>query len=156
MKYIEAVSPTFDAPRPTVFLAGGITGVWDWQAEARRILESFPSGAMLNPRRADFPIHDPNAAEEQITWEFNALTHDSDWILFWFAEKEIQPIALYELGRYAALGRNLVVGAHPDYPRRQDVLIQMKLARPEMKVWKTLQKTCNYLRLRLKGEAKRA
>lgn len=151
MQYIEAVSPTDKAEGPKVFLAGGITGVKNWQAKARRILQPLPFGSMLNPRRADFPIHDPDAAEEQITWEFNALTA-SDWVLFWFEEKEIQPIALYELGRYAAMGKNLVVGTHPDYPRFQDVHIQMELARPELKIWDTLEDTCNYLKLRLQGE----
>ena len=37
-----------------------------------------------NPRRKDFPINDPIASEEQITWEFEHLKN-SDIIIFWFA-----------------------------------------------------------------------
>jgi len=148
VRYVEAPVYPGNLPHPWVFLAGGITGVRDWQAEVRRILEPLPGGTMFNPRRANFPIHDPSAAQEQITWEYRNLTN-ADLILFWFETKETQPIVLYELGRYATLGKPLVVGAHPEYPRRQDVVIQMGLARPEIKVQTTLEETCNLVRYQL-------
>ncbi|MFI1031249.1 hypothetical protein [Streptomyces sp. NPDC020951] len=62
-------------------------------------------------------------------------------ILFWFCAEAVQPIALYELGAHAARGTRLAVGAHPEYPRRLDVLEQLRLARPGMTVHGSLQET---------------
>lgn len=118
---------------PTVFLAGGITDTADWRAAVVAMLAESPI-ALLNPRRADFPMADPTAAEEQIRWEFSALTA-ADVILFWFpAGPSPQPIALYELGRYVALDKVVVVGRDPAYSRAQDVDLQMSLARPGRRV----------------------
>lgn len=122
---------------PSVFLAGGITDCPDWQAEVRHWLAGLPV-AVLNPRREDFPIGDPSASEEQISWEFDALMRASI-VMFWFPKSpSLQPIALYELGRYAALRKPIIVGRDPDYLRAQDVDIQMRLARPEIQVHSSL------------------
>lgn len=138
--YVEA-STEYEGNRVSVFLAGGITGCPDWQAEARKRLDDLPI-AILNPRRADFPIDDPSAARGQIEWEFRHLRRVSV-VMFWFPASGpvTQPIALYELGRHAALTRRIVVGADPAYIRRQDVDIQLKLARPEIAVYDTLEDT---------------
>jgi len=112
---------------PAIFLAGGITGCPDWQAEACEMLEVDPVD-ILNPRRPDFDVTDPNAAEQQIRWEFDHLAQ-ADVILFWFpASESPQPIALYELGRHVALNRAVAVGCDPGYPRRFDVAWQVGLA----------------------------
>lgn len=140
MEYLEAPA-TIRTALPSVFLAGGITGCPDWQAEAASMLAGLDI-AVLNPRREDFPMHDPAAAEEQIRWEFRALT-GADVILFWFPDSGpiAQPVALYELGRYTALRKRFVVGRDPNYVRRQDVDIQMLLAVPTMKVHDSLEDT---------------
>ena len=53
---------------PSVFLAGGITKCREWQDEVVSALSSDEiPGVLLNPRRKDFPIGDPDAAEKQIT-----------------------------------------------------------------------------------------
>ena len=137
-KYIEAVSSLEDIQGPSVFLAGGITGCEDWQQRLARKLYSagFP-GTILNPRREDFPIEDPNAAKEQIAWEFNALKR-ADLISFWFSSETIQPIVLYELGRWLHSDKPVVIGAHKDYPRLQDVVIQTELARPDTPIVPTI------------------
>lgn len=147
--YVEA--PTEYTDRlACVFLAGGITDCPDWQAVARADLADLPA-AVLNPRRANFPIHDPTAARTQIEWEFRHLMR-ADVTMFWFpaSGSTTQPIALYELGRYAAIKNNVVVGADPTYVRRQDVLIQMELARPDIPVLDsyeaTVQRTWKMLR----------
>lgn len=138
MQYFEAPA-TIKTQLPSVFLAGGITDCPNWQAQAT----SWFAGqevAVLNPRRSNFPIHDPNAAERQICWEFSALGTASV-ILFWFpaSGSTTQPIALYELGRYAALRKPFVVGRDPNYVRRQDVDIQVGLAFPTMKIYDRLE-----------------
>jgi len=113
-----------------VFLAGGITGCPDWQQEVVKLLDDTDL-VLLNPRRANFPIHDPNAAQVQIQWEHTYL-NCADAILFWFPKEILCPIVLYELGTWSEAGKPIFVGVHPDYQRRQDVEIQTKLARPEV------------------------
>ena len=131
-RYFEAPDYYRPAPLdpPAVFLAGGITGCTDWQAGPAELLLAEDL-VVLNPRRADFPIHDPAAAPEQIAWEHHHLHLQQVVTAFWFAAETVQPIALLELG--AALdnpGRRIAVGAHPHYPRRLDVVEQTRLARP--------------------------
>lgn len=139
-RYIEAPK-TWNGEGASVFLAGGITGCPDWQQQAQRLLADLDV-TVINPRRADFPIGDPTAAPAQIAWEFDHL-HRATAILFWFPASEgPQPIALYELGRYLALGRPLAVGCDPAYPRRQDVIEQVGLAAHDMPVWGNLSATC--------------
>lgn len=139
MIYIEA--PTeFDASVPAVFLAGGITDCPNWQQEATLLLDG--PWAVLNPRRADFPIHDPSAAEAQVKWEYQHLNM-ADVVLFWFAAgPSPQPIALYELGARAAMGVSIAVGADPKYLRRTDVVLQLGHIRPELTVRDSLDAVC--------------
>lgn len=134
--YVEA--PTvYTGDLPAVFLAGGITGCRDWQAQAYDQLADMPV-AVLNPRRAHFPIDDPAAAGGQIAWEFEHLRR-ADVVLFWFpASDTVQPIALYELGAHAASGKLIAVGVDAGYPRRIDVMLQLGHVRPEVKVWGSL------------------
>jgi hypothetical protein len=138
--YVEAVTD-YTGDLPSVFLAGGITGCPDWQATAFDALADLPV-AVFNPRRKNFPIHDPSASAEQIAWEHRHLQR-ADVALFWFPASGpvVQPIALYELGRYASLVLEVAVGADPAYVRRQDVEIQMQLARPDIAVHDTLTAT---------------
>ncbi|MET8704294.1 nucleoside 2-deoxyribosyltransferase domain-containing protein [Kitasatospora sp. NPDC004723] len=135
-RYFEAPDyyvPAAGDPR-AVFLAGGITGCWDWQAVLAE--ELLAEGlVVLNPRRADFPIGDPSAAPAQIAWEHHHLHLPAVVTAFWFAAETVQPIALLELG--AALdnpARRIALGAHPHYPRRLDVVEQARLARPGLPV----------------------
>lgn len=122
---------------PAVFLAGGITGCEEWQEKVRNsIIEDC---VLLNPRRKDFPIKDPFAAEEQITWEFKML-EQTDLITFWFSDKTIQPIVLYELGRWLNSSKSIILSVHPNYPRKQDVYIQTKLARSNLTINNSLEK----------------
>jgi len=120
-----------------LFLAGGITGCEEWQQDASwTLLNRKSDGVILNPRRKDFfPIG--IAAEEQIRWEHRALEL-SDLILFWFPKSQVQPIAMFELGRWSSSPKPIFVGADPEYPRRQDIEIQMRLERPRLKIHKTL------------------
>jgi hypothetical protein len=158
-KYIEAPEVDLYAPRPWLFLAGGISGVEDWQTEAKnRLLMSndfIPpfqesvvhgltfdfGGTIFNPRRSTFDMSDTSIAEKQITWEFNHLK-EADAILFWFQYETLQPIVLFELGRWSYTDKPLFIGVHPDYPRKYDVEVQMKLARPLTPIYDSLTQLC--------------
>ncbi len=139
MRHYEALTE-FDHTKSdcpiSVFLAGGITGCPNWQWEMGCKLED-EKVSLLNPRRKDFPINDPTASQKQIEWEFNHL-RKADSILFWFPCETLCPIVLYELGAWSAKNKKIFVGCHPDYKRKQDVVIQTQLARPEVPVVFTL------------------
>lgn len=121
-----------------LFLGGGITSCPDWQAdvlwELRLIYpDSSADLIVLNPRRAEWPIGDPDASEAQIEWEHQALRW-ADVICFWFPCETLCPITLYELGAWSMTDKELVVGCHPDYQRLADVQIQTRLTRPDVEV----------------------
>lgn len=137
MKVITCPEPIeLESGRISLFLAGGIVGCSDWQSEMLRQLDDC-AVTVFNPRRPSFPIHDPNAAPEQIQWEFKAL-RKADIISFWFdegvagASPSPQPIAMFEYGWWlnkASLGMaTIFVGCHPKYIRRLDVEYQTRLA----------------------------
>ena len=137
MKYIEAPNGyELYSLGESVYLAGGITNCPDWQLEMVRLL-SGTNLTLLNPRRMLFPINDPNAAHEQIAWEYKAL-RDANSILFWFPHETLCPIVLYELGAWSMTDKPIFVGIHPKYERRLDVEIQTELTRPEVKIVYTL------------------
>lgn len=129
------------------FLAGGITGCHNWQKEVIDYLRKKEekgldlSGlVLLNPRRDNFPIGNIEAAEEQITWEFNAINFWTTIFSTYFCGgKSDQPISMYELGKFLgsrfALYRipneytlnSVIVDVENGYKREQDVVIQTKL-----------------------------
>ncbi len=128
-----------------VFLAGSITDAPDWQADAIEALKDLDV-VLLNPRRANFPMDDPTAAEAQITWEHEML-READAILFWFSKDSLGPIVLYELGCWTVYQQNegvkpLFIGVEAGYKRSQDVVIQTRLVRgADEPVWSTLDDT---------------
>jgi hypothetical protein len=131
MKMVEAPE-IWDGKGRGVFLAGGISGCADWQRDLAGMLEGTEL-VVVNPRRRGFPMEDAGAAAEQIGWEFEHLK--KVWgVAFWFPPEKLCPIALFELGGQAARGKRLFVGTDAGYCRRLDVAIQMRLARPEVRV----------------------
>ncbi|MCC3767288.1 nucleoside 2-deoxyribosyltransferase domain-containing protein [Streptomyces sp. UNOC14_S4] len=125
---------------PAVFLAGGITGCPDWQTRAALQLRATGmEAAVLNPRQLAFP-GGSEAMRRQIAWEHEHL-HRAQAILFWFCAERDQPIALYELGAAAARGARIAVGTDAEYPRRLDVIEQLRHARPEVAVHNSLAST---------------
>jgi hypothetical protein len=113
----------------TLFLAGGITNVPDWQSTVVDALNQYENLTIYNPRRKDFF----NAKEEeQIVWEFTHL-NKSDILLFWFAKETVCPITLYELGKWVnSTNKTAIIGIDPEYTRKKDIIIQTKLARPDI------------------------
>lgn len=138
MKYVEAPDQAVDdmnLEEPLVFMAGGITDCPDWQQEMVQMFRAKGTSVVLmNPRRANFPIKDPTAAETQIRWEHLHLKK-AHAIMFWFPKETLCPIVLYELGAWSRMGwKPIFVGMDPQYKRRQDVEIQTKLARPNVQI----------------------
>lgn len=97
------------------------------------MLQVFPYGTLLNPRRADFPMGDPDAGKAQIKWEFDRLWEDTDIFTMWFSNGSVGPICLLELGAHLSRHKTLVdsgsrppyasmvIGGDEDYSRRFDV-----------------------------------
>lgn len=138
MDYIEAPKTLgYSLFRKSIFLAGGITNCPEWQKEMVGLL-SETDLVLLNPRRENFPIHDPSAALEQITWEYDHL-RIANAILFWFPCETLCPIVLYELGAWSMTDKPLFIGVHPQYKRRQDVEVQTGLARPDIEIVYSIQ-----------------
>ncbi len=138
MRYVEAPEIVAgDQAEKTVFLAGGITDCPDWQAQMVELLKDTDL-TLFNPRRADFPIGDPSAAQEQIRWEHNHLRIAGS-VLYWFPKETLCPIVLYELGAWSMMSKPIFVGVEPGYKRDQDVCIQTALVRPEVVVYTTLE-----------------
>ncbi|WP_371665826.1 nucleoside 2-deoxyribosyltransferase domain-containing protein [Streptomyces sp. NBC_01241] len=123
-------------------MAGGISDCPDWQKTATAALDDLDV-TVFNPRRSNFPLHDPNAEAAQVAWEYRHLRR-ADLVMFWFPDSPTnhQPIALYELGTFVGQRRaSLVVGTDPGYVRRTNVVTQLSLACPELQVHTTLADT---------------
>jgi len=149
MIYIEAPNniKTKNLDRTSIFLVGGITGCPDWQTQVREELQSLPI-MLFNPRRENFPIDDPDAAEEQIRWEYRYLCL-ANGVLFWFPCETLCPITLYELGTLSAGPKCIFVGVHPDYARRQDIEIQTQIRRPDVRIVYSLEGLLDQVRARV-------
>ena len=130
---VETIPQNMDV---SVFLAGGITNCPNWQKE---VIEGLSDTDLIvfNPRRENFPIHDPNASDEQIRWEFDALESASIFSMYFADADSDQPICMYELGRNLMKmqmrfpydwQKRIVITADPKYRRYKDVVIQTGLA----------------------------
>jgi hypothetical protein len=132
---IEAPNETYSYDKnKQLFLAGGIQKCPQWQKEMIDLLKDVKNLSIYNPRRENFPIDDPDAAEEQITWEYNHLKN-ADMISFWFSKGSLNPIVLLELGKWGLSSEKpIFIGIDEGYEREQDVVIQTKLARPDIEI----------------------
>ena len=132
--------PAEAAPLPgerSVFLAGGISSCPNWQAQLLELLRDT-DWLVLNPRREDFDLSDPQMAEMQIEWEYRHLAL-ADTIAFWFPPQTLCPITLYELGKWSMTDKPLLIGVDTMYARRFDVITQTRLARPDVTVTDSLE-----------------
>lgn len=145
----------------SVFLAGGIQKTEDWQKivikELYKIYKNEPI-VLFNPRRDNFPIHDPNAAFQQIKWEYDALNIVDIFSMFFAKGDTDEPICQYEYGKHLErryvnddLDR-LVVSSEPEYRRYQDVIIQTQLVSPKIYVGKSIVEHVNSLSFVIKKQ----
>jgi len=132
MKLITAPNHYRSDQEISLFLGGGITNCPDWQSEMIERL-SNTDYVLYNPRRENFDISNPEESDIQIEWEYRYLNY-STAIMFWFPEETLCPITLYELGKYTSTCRYVFVGCHPNYARKFDVVKQLELSRPDIKV----------------------
>lgn len=132
MKVITAPDKSWNDQYWVVFLAGGITGCTNWQEQV--ISELFhlsdyynlSNVAIFNPRREEFDIADTNAEIEQIKWEYERLKRCDIFSCFFEANGSLQPIALFELGKWGNK-KPSVITVQKGYLRERDVLIQTAL-----------------------------
>jgi len=148
LKYIEAINEYDNngkSRKESIFLAGGITNCPNWQKELIKLLEDTEL-VIYNPRRENFPIHDSNASFEQIKWEHKYF-RKVDMISFWFSRGSLNPIVLFELGRWShfLLDKVIFVGVDLEYERRRDVEIQLELEKPEIKVVYSIKELSNQI-----------
>ncbi|MFW9971077.1 MAG: nucleoside 2-deoxyribosyltransferase domain-containing protein [Candidatus Odinarchaeota archaeon] len=148
MKYIEAINEYENIGKNStisIFIAGGITNCPDWQKDLVKLLKKT-NLVIYNPRRKNFPIHNPNASFEQIKWEHKYL-RKSDIISFWLSKGSLNPIVLFELGRWShfILQKTIFVGIDPEYIRKKDVEIQLELEKPEIKIVYSLEALANQI-----------
>lgn len=121
----------------TVFLAGSITGAWNWQEDAARILSQHFN--VFNPRRKNWVKKDFTSQfieREQTAWEFKHL-EIAGIALFYFSHETMAPITLLEYGKQLvkceyAPWRKTYVCIHPGYARKNDVIIQTELQNPAL------------------------
>jgi hypothetical protein len=118
----------------TIFLAGSITGATNWQSEASTALN--PYFHIFNPRRCNWPALGNKIEREQISWEYKHLAI-AGITLFYFDFATLAPITLLEYGKQLATGqyapwRKTYVCIHPDYKRKNDVIIQTELVNPSL------------------------
>lgn len=145
MKIITAPEIYKNDSNIACFLAGGITNCPNWQDEVIKNIKEYSSSENIdlkyldiyNPRRANFPIDNPNAAQEQIEWEFKYLEKCDIFSMYFCNAPSDQPICMYELGRniseirneyIGTWGHRIIVSVEKGYKREQDVLIQTRLA----------------------------
>lgn len=125
----------------SVFLAGGISNCHDWQQYvADQLREECSELVVINPR-CDNYTDSNEAARAQISWEYKHLQM-ADIISFVFTDETIQPITLLEFGRWTYTNKPIAVCVYDGYEREQDVMMQLRLARPEVTVHAMEQSLC--------------
>ena len=148
MKIVTAPEQYFPDNKDVLcFLAGGINKCKDWQQKVIETLKKYehedpysfrhtPDNlVILNPRRENFPIDNPDAAKEQIVWESNWLNKCDIFSMYFCEGESDQPICMYELGRYLHkfsayndIEDHMVISVEQGYKRYKDVVIQTQLA----------------------------
>lgn len=137
---------------PTVFLGGGITNCRQWQDDVISLLKNTDA-TILNPRRKNFPINDPNAAQEQIEWEFKYLNECDIFTMYFCGDTDsTQPICLFELGQYVTKFNynnkicDIVVCVENEYVRKQDVYIQLSLISKNITIVDNIDDYCEQIK----------
>jgi hypothetical protein len=140
MIYVECPGKTTEN-KQSLFLAGGLSNCRQWQKTIisdLRLLDII----LYNPRRKSFDHSKKDITVEQITWE-EGMIKKSDVISFYFCRETDCPITLFELGTCIMTNKPIIIGMDSDYSRRQDVEIQVRLKRPDIKIVYGVQRLTN-------------
>lgn len=139
----------------TVFLAGGIQNTINWQLlviqQLQIILPPEPRIVIFNPRREMYPHGDTAAVTQQIKWEFDMINAADIFSIYFASGLSDQPICMLEYGKQLVVRsqnndmERLVVSVHPEYKRREDVIIQTALHNPEIVINNSLAAHVNYI-----------
>ena len=138
----EAYKPQADDVK--IFLAGGITKCPDWQQQVIDLIDKNAPDfvrdriVLFNPRRKYFDIKKKAESKRQVEWEFKYLEMCDIFTMYFCDSESVQPICMYELGRYitrmqmkypfrAYWEDRIVVASSAKYSRYTDVRIQMDL-----------------------------
>lgn len=129
-----------DIPNIDLFLAGGITGCWNWQKPLAALISHYlsvatpltwlidnPHFTIAIPRREVGFSMEGAAAVAQIEWEHEALAR-AFTKSYYFTRDAVQPIVLLELGKHLASPVNMFIAIENGYQRKTDVLVQSDLA----------------------------
>ena len=119
----DNINDTFD-PKTSIFLAGGISNCPDWQSTISCMFDKKYS--LFNPRRPNMTVFKKEDSDYQIEWECKYLDF-CDHIIFWFPKESVCPITLFELGKYTATDKNIVIGIEKGYTRSFDIIKQMSM-----------------------------
>jgi hypothetical protein len=120
---------------PLIFMGGGITSCPLWQDVVIKLMKDDKC-VLINPRRESWD--NTILGKEQIEWE-NIHLKLANKIMFWFPQETLCPITLFELGKYLMTDKELFIGCHPGYKRKEDVLIQTNLERPDTVIHSSLE-----------------
>lgn len=111
----------------SIFLAGGIQDCPDWRSDAIKLIKKVcrqekSDVTIINPLRESFT---PDLHKAQVQWE-TAYLEVADLVLFWFPKETLCPMTLYEFGWMLNSGRNMIIGAHPEYARFNDLRFRLE------------------------------
>jgi len=145
IQVIQAPSEEKPLFKQSVFLAGGINQCPEWQEVFLKKFDALYDGyvTVYNPRRSG--ELKPEMHKAQVEWETEKL-RDATHVVFWFCHETLCPITLYEYGWIKHTDKVRVVGCHPDYQRRNDILF-----RERQLVFDSLDRLATNLCLKLGG-----
>ena len=113
------------------FLAGGST---DWR---QKLTDSMTSDQFYHAIVVD-PFDKNYKPEVNTAWEFKSM-QKVDCVVFWFPKESLYPISLFELGVVCRDSlKGLIVGMDLEYAKREIIIEQLKLFRPDVNVVSSL------------------
>jgi hypothetical protein len=128
---------------PKVFLAGCANTEW-----RKNFVNQFYDYRVvfLDPKRDDWNNMGQIEKINQITWEFSNL-RECDIIIYHFNAGSVCPITLLEYGMWGlSTGRPIVVYIEDNYEKKQDIIFQTLLARPDVIINKTFEELIEQLK----------
>ena len=118
---------------PSIFLAGCANN--DWRKEFVKIPNLTPNCVIYDPKRDDFDQMSSIDKTQQIVWEIQKLKK-SDILVFHFNAGSVCPITLLEYGLWGlSSDKPLAVYVAPDYEKREDVITQTGIVRPDVEIF---------------------